>query len=491
MNKRHNKGFTLVEIIVSITLLAIIALFMLPLSIYAIQFAKWNNIKLTAMNLAYSQVEWLKTLDYNNDLGLDAIGYSPKGTVKEDLYLNEPGTNPKIVEGIEYSLLTTISWEDAESTTGEFVVDATKRIDVIVKAKDPIKGVEKSYSVMGSLVAFEGERTPTVFAPLRIRAITGENFSEPAKGVKIYAKRGASVAEWGRTDDEGKAYFTVLTKNLVYDVAPEEWERSPYMMTRPIGKKATYPNMEWNSTEQLKVVNDDEVIEHTFYVDYPGYIELPDYDEIASATKLHINPINTNPPEGVVWVLDLDINLTNLKDKMIWRAWEYEYKITREYRESGINYTDEYFFVYPDTGKLWNNKFPYVKDNITNLPLMLGFGLKDGKYIKNPEGKIEKIELEFTSKILTDGSFDLSFAMFEVSGEAVEVNPISNYSAEFWLDPNGRNCVITFSEFEDALKAGTDKLRFEITSPSLEELTNAYGMKLPTDYNYCNLVLKE
>ncbi len=488
MNKKHNKGFTLVEIIVSIALLAMIALFMLPMSIYAIQFAKWNNIKLTAMNLAYSQVEWLKTVKYD-ELGLDSIGYSPDGIVKEDLYLNETGTNPKTIEGVEYSLLTTITWEDAESTTGEFVVDATKRIDVIVKAKDPIRGIERSYSVIGSLVAFEGERTPSVFAPLRIRAITGENFKEPAKGVKIYAKRGGSVAEWGRTDDEGKAYFTVLTKNLLYDVSPEEWERSDYMMTRPIGKTGTSPNMEWNYIEQLKVVSDDEVLEHIFYVDYPGYIILPEYSEIAEKTKVNINPIDTNPPEGVVWDLDLTTNLENLKDRMIWRTWEYEYKITRDFKEGGINYTDEYFFV-DETNKLWNKKFPYVKDNITNLPLKLGFGLKEGKFIKNQEGHIERIELEFTTKISANPEgFGLDFAIFEVIGDVVQVDPISNYTAEFILSNDARKCDIIFSEFESEIS--TDKLRLEIRNLSLEELVNEYGMKLPGDYNYCNLVLKE
>ncbi|HOM43963.1 MAG TPA: type II secretion system protein, partial [Bacillota bacterium] len=84
---RRDKGFTIIETIVSIALLGMIALFLLPLSTYSIQHSRWNNIRLTAMNLAYTQVEWLKTLDYNSELGLDSAGYSPSGTVKENLYL--------------------------------------------------------------------------------------------------------------------------------------------------------------------------------------------------------------------------------------------------------------------------------------------------------------------------------------------------------------------------------------------------------------------
>ncbi|HOE57799.1 MAG TPA: type II secretion system protein, partial [Bacillota bacterium] len=124
---KKNKGSALVEIIVSIALLGIIALFLLPVSIYSVQYSKWNNIKLTAMNLAYTQLEWLKTLDYNTDLGLDETGYSPKGTVKQNLYLNESGSNPKTIEGIEYRLLTSIYWQSATAHTGDFVANATKK----------------------------------------------------------------------------------------------------------------------------------------------------------------------------------------------------------------------------------------------------------------------------------------------------------------------------------------------------------------------------
>lgn len=483
MKKWHNKGFTLVEIIVSITLLAMIALFMLPMSTYAFQFAKWNNIKLTAMNLAYSQVEWLKSLKYD-DLGLDAIGYSPHGTVKEDLFMNEAGTNPKTIEGIDYSFLSTVYWEDAESTTGEFVTEATKKIDVVVKARDPISGVTKTFSVMGSLVAFEGERTPSVMAPLKVFAFTGENLNDPAKNVKLILNKGNSLVAWRRTDDEGKAYFSEPAKNIEYNLFPEEWDKSDLMMTRPIGSSGSYPNENWDYIKKIKITDPDDILEHTFYVDFPGYISLKEYDGIVDSTKLYINPNDVVQPEGETWDLDLNINLTNLKNRMIWRAWNYDCEITRQYKYNGKNYTDTYYFVEKDSRNLWNKSFPYIKDNITKAELDLAFGLKNGSFTKKDDGTIDTIIFEFTSQISVTEDFILSFQIYEGDNTI----SIGSYEVDtLMLSDDGIKCTVTFVSSSEITE---DKLLLEINEPSLDELINIHGMRLPKDFNYCTLDLK-
>lgn len=471
MGKQHSKGFTLIEIVVSITLLAIIALFMLPMSIYALQFAKWNNIKLTAMNLAYSQVEWLKTLEYK-DLGLDSVGYSPNGIVKEDLYLNESDTNPKTIEGIEYSSLTNIYWESAESTTGDFVANATKKVDVIVKARDPFSGVTKTYSVMGSLIAFEGERIPSDNVPLKIRAITGEDFTEPAKNVKIMVNLGNSMAAWGRTDDEGKVFFTELTKNIEYNVFPSEWGKSKFMMTRPNGSSGSTQNEKWDYIKPIKIV--DDMVEHIFFVDYPGYITLSNYDGIMDDTIVRLNPTNAVPPEGETWDLDIYTNLTNLANRMIWRAWDYEYSIIRKIDET---YEDKYYFVEKDSGNLWKGKFQYKNDDITNLDLELAFGLEEGSFIKN-DGTITAI-IEFTSQITSIEGITFIIFQDENLMDCTDISIIELVA--------GRKYSITFSTTDEITK---DKLKFVIDNPFLETLTNIHGMKIVKDMNGCDLIQK-
>lgn len=475
MAKHYNKGFTLIEVMFSITLLAVIALFILPMSIYGVQFAKWNNIKLTAMNLAYSQVEWLRAeaaKDYDK-LGLDLPGYSPKGIIKEDLYMNEKLTNPKTIGGIEYRLLTNIYWENAGSTTGDFVANATKKVDVIVKAKDPITGVIKTYSVMGSLIAFEGERTPTDNVPLKIRTITGEDFSEPAKNVKVVVNLGNSMAFWGRTDDEGKVFFSELSKNIEYNVFPSEWGKSKFMMIRPNSSSGISPNEKWDYIKPIKIVND--TVELIFFVDYPGYIILDNYDGIMNDTIVLLNPINYVSPEGETWDLDINTSLTNLANRMIWRAWEYEYSITRTI---DANYTDKYYFVEKATGDMWNGKFQYKKDDITNLELELAFGLKDGCFTDNGDGTITA-GIEFTSQM--QDIEDLSFIVFE------DANKINQDVISIIEVAAGRKYNITFSTTSNITK---DKLKFVIDNPSLETLTSIHGMKIVKDLGVCELMRK-
>ena len=214
--------------------------------------------------------------------------------------------------------MTNIYWESAESTTGDFLANATKKVDVIVRAKDPFSGVTKTYSVMGSLIAFEGERIPSDNVPLKIRAITGEDFTEPAKNVKMMVNLGNSMAAWGRTDDEGKVFFTELTKNIEYNVFPSEWEKSKFMMTRPNWSSGSTPNEKWDYIKPIKIV--DDMVEHTFFVDYPGYITLSNYDGIMDDTIVRLNPPMLYLQEET-WDLDIYTNLTNLANRMIWRAW--------------------------------------------------------------------------------------------------------------------------------------------------------------------------
>ena len=116
MNQFNKKGMTLIEVILSITLLGIIAISILPMSMYSVKYAKWDSIKLNALNLANSQIEWLKSYDYEK-LGLNKLGYDPKGEIEEDKYMNEYEIVE--IEGVEYRVYTNIYWVGRKSTTGE------------------------------------------------------------------------------------------------------------------------------------------------------------------------------------------------------------------------------------------------------------------------------------------------------------------------------------------------------------------------------------
>ncbi len=472
MKKQHNRGFTLIEIIVSIALLAIIALFLLPMSMYGIQFSRWNGIKLTAMNLAYSQVEWLRTLDYNDELGLNSIGYSPKGIVEEKLYLNEPGSDPKTIQGIEYKLLTSIYWESAESYNGDFVANAIKKADVTVKARDPISGKEKTYAVTGTLIAFEGERSLTSFIPLKIRVLTGSDFSEGAKNVKVIVNNQSNtMVSWGRTDEKGEVVFTDLA-NAVYKVFPDSWEEGD-MTARPTGKKTNAGKEEWIYEVLLEVGGSaDNSIDQTFYVDYPAYIILTGYaDTLLNSAYCSLNPIY-DPPEGQEADLDLGSSLKDLSSKKIWREWIYEHKIS--FGE------DEYFFVEKDSGNLWNGSFEYKKGAVTKKELKLAYGLKDGNFIKNGDGTIT-LEVGFTTSV--EGIDTMMFSIYQGDDE-VDYSDVAITQA---VSGQYNKYLINL---KTAKNITSDTLSFVIDNKEADTLVNEYGMKLVQDRNYCRLSVK-
>ncbi len=471
--RNNDKGFTLVEIIVSIALLGIIALFMLPMSMYSVQYSRWNNIKLTAMNLAYTQLEWLKTLDYNTDLGIDEIGYSPKGKVKQHLYLNQAGSDPKTIEGIEYRLLTSIYWQGADASTGEFIANATKKADVTVKARNPISGTERSFQVIGTLIAFEGERPPFTYVPLKVRAITGEDFTSPAKNVKIVVNNlSNTLVNWSRTDEAGEAMFTELSNGQYY-VFPQEWEEGD-MMSRPTGTAGPVKDEDWVYQAMVTInATTEDYIEQQFFVDNPAYIKLEGYPDIfMSNTYIKLDPIY-DPPEGDTADYILETSLKKLLTKKIWRYWGYEYSIT--------NGTDNYFFVETDSGNLWNGRFQYIKGSVTTKQLKLAYGLKEGSFKQETDGTLT-LSVEFTSGIKNHNT--LEFSLYDgvnlVGYTDMSITPTTagEYNTKFLIRLKPSAAI-----------TGTT-LRFEVDNKNADTLINSYGMKLVQNGNYCSLIKK-
>jgi len=483
MKRTYNqKGFTLIEVIFSITLLGIIALFILPMAMYGMKFAKWNNIRLTALNLGYSQVEWLKTLDYD-DLGLDITNYSPKGIVKENLYMNEENSSPLEIEGIEYTLKTSIVWEEATSSTNEPVPTATKKINVTVEAKDPFSGMKKEYSVLGSLVARESEREPTYPGHLKIYTFFQEaNFPKKNVMIKVTHNSGALVSTTN-TDGEGRALVGNL-KDGEYIVNPIKWQY-PELMVMPNGVINNISTPKWRTEENILVPkwdknNPPSYPSHSFYVDLPGYIKLLHSNNYPNA-MLTIKPTSGsyNPPEGEpIDHMLLKTSLEKISQTKFWRLWSYEYDITYE--------DEKYFLIEKENGALWDGNF-----NINNIyeasseELLLAFGLKNsGACSKTRDGlnRINEIYIEFTSEIR---SLELLNDMkFSLNDMIVDSTSYTITSAD-----NGKNAKIKIVFDSPSIEFMGNEISFEIID--FNSLENNYGMKLAKDLNKCTLKLIE
>lgn len=485
MAKQHNKGFTLIEVMLSITLLAMIALFMLPISVQSLRFSKWNNIKLTAMNLAYSQVEYLKAeaaKDYDK-LGIDSLGYSPKGIIKEDLYMNELGTNPITIEGIQYKFLTSIYWESARASNGEFVANAMKKADVIVKAKDPFSGIEKEYSVIGTLISDEGERTPTDNVPLKVIVIKGEDFNNPVKNVKVVVNNiDDKLVNWGMTDELGVVLFSELEKDTTYRVLPEKWDRGD-MIGRPNGIAGSFPNQSYIYYKEAKVESLTNPTEVVLHVDFHGYISLKSdleetiFNEILENSKLTLKPYYTAYDENNV-NLELETKLNSLGNLKLWRIWKYTHEI-----KCGSN---TYYFLDKETNEQWDGTFEYIEEKPTIKELYLGFGVNEGKKatVTHINGKIYRIEIEFTSEIDDDCLKQIQFLIKTKNDE--EIN--EQFKSIKKSDIN-RNKIEIIVETTGQISAPGQETKLYIVNP--EELKDINGIKIIQNEVYFELSSKK
>lgn len=471
MKKISTKGFTLIEVILSILLLGIITISVLPMAIHSVKYTKWNNIRLTSLNLAYSQVEWLKTLDYD-DLGLDITGYSPKGIVQDNYYMNN--TNTVIIQGVEYEIQTGIYWENADSITGEPVLQAMKKIDVVVEAKDSFTGEIREFSVLGSLVSREGERIPTKPGHVKVYvSLRGDN--EAIKNVRVGLGSLSPTTWYANTDDNGIALIGDL-QNGIYKVQPTKW-RNQDMMVMPNGVNDT--NSNWKLDKEVTVPkwdkdNRPEYPEVSFKVDLPGFIKLPINNKYPGSTRIEIKPTSSSytPPEGQD---DNDILLRTSIDKlnkiMFWRLWSYDYSIT--------NGEERYYFVKVDTGNLWDGRFDIDNlDKPTNEELELAFGLENNSTFKTVDSgtnQVTEIIIKFSSQVKSIE--DIEFAL---NGEIIDRR---NYSIT--QEVPGKNNAFRILVNSTVNISGST---VDLQVINIEDIVNNYGMRLSRDLNRCTLV---
>lgn len=397
---RNNRGFTLVEIILALALIGSITIGILPMFTFGIHGSINGKRKFVATNIATSQIEWLKTLDYNSELGLAKKNYKPYGIVDESLFMNKTGSNPLIIDGTEYKIRTKIYWEAAKSYTQQEIVNATKKVEVTVFAINPINKSETKYAMAQTLFSFEGQRDPSKPGNLKIYSL--RHLDKPQRGVCIEAL--GPLVQYAYTDASGKAILSELLPGN-YTVTPKSWGVGE-MMIRPLGVTGVFPNQSWKENLDLVVpiwdpINNPTYPEHTFFVDFPARLQLPRNYIFPEGAKIMVKPSSESftIPEGehedfMTLTLPLNkINTTNL-----WWDWQYIYSV--------IDGEDQYLITDKDTSREWDGRFKKpisqasIQDIILNIPLADTGNLS---FINNEEsGKKRElivVELEFGARV--------------------------------------------------------------------------------------------
>ncbi|MFA7412196.1 MAG: prepilin-type N-terminal cleavage/methylation domain-containing protein [Tissierellaceae bacterium] len=405
MKKR--KGMTFIEVLVSILLLGIISISILPMVTYSVKFTKWNNIRLNALNLAYTQVEWIKSLDFDK-IGIDIEGYSPFGIVDQDKYMDRE--HEPVIADTRYSIFTNIYWQGETSTTGEPVPQAIKKVDVTVEAMDLSSGKQKEYAVLGTLITREGERVFSEPGSVEI-FVYMRSPNNPEKSIKVGMGLNKTLSHFTNTDDDGRALFAGYSQGTYY-VEPLSLKNKEIVVL-PDGVEGQSGSQNWRAYRQISIPkwnkdNPPTYPSESFLVDFPGYIEVLDISNDAKNFEIVIKPTGDSymPNEGEdADHMSLKLKLKDIQGIKFWRMWKYEYHIKDN--------DNIYFLEGEENQEIWDGVFSlYDLDKPSLEKMKLVFAITELDYQINEDGGIESITLGFSSGLGIQNDL-----RFEINGE--------------------------------------------------------------------------
>lgn len=467
---------------------------------FSVKNATNNSTKLTALNLAYGQVEWVKSLKYD-DIGIDEKEHPVEGIVKNNLYMNEDGSDPKVIEGIEYRIRTSIYWDADKSITKEPVPKARKKIDVYVEALNPITRKTNEYSVLETLITFEGERDPIIPGYMNIYAYYQSSTSQALQNVKIETKTELGASEmFVYTDREGKAIVVDLSEGN-YLIKPTNYSKIPDFMTMPT--KVTADKKNWDIEKKVEVPkwnksNPPTYPNHTFLLDYPAKIKFKDISKYPVDLVIPLYPSLTRGTYSledgkVIADVTLKPRIDEIEKIKFWRLWTYDWGEKDSVSgEIFIDYNGERFYLSEyinDEIKEWDGVFDTTKKETVVDELLLTYGLKSEGKILKIDGKLA-IEVEFTSRLKSLEEFEIELESDTVTIAIPKRIDDNNQVYSISYNPEKNKMMINFKtgfkleDFIDINKSWNLKL----TGNRAIEAENNFGMRLAPYKNESKLI---
>ncbi|HHY94534.1 MAG TPA: type II secretion system protein, partial [Firmicutes bacterium] len=250
------RGFSLVELLVALTILLIASVAFVPLFVYVAEASDANQAKLVATNLTNSVVEQIRSLPYE---GVGTVGGNPAGAI--------PHERTQTIEGRRYTIRTDIWWvndpSDDDASGNDPIPYDYKRVKVTVTARGLFAGSVTTSQDIRTLVALEGEEE--VFPGGNVlaqvfrgwRTTPGEEI--PVEGVRIDLTGGPSALQTLWTDERGQALFAILQEGdytVTADASPQG------MMIHPL------------QVEQTATVSEAMTTQATFEAERPCHLAL-------------------------------------------------------------------------------------------------------------------------------------------------------------------------------------------------------------------------
>ncbi|WP_352404755.1 prepilin-type N-terminal cleavage/methylation domain-containing protein [Sporanaerobacter acetigenes] len=442
INCKNNRGMSLVEVIISIALIGIIAISILSMFVFSSKSNKKNEIKMNAMNIAYSQMEWIKGLKYED------IGYKPNGIIEKNKYMNEKEIIT--INGIEYTIKTIISWEKANSLLQGELGKAIKKVEVTVYLKN--KKIE--CATLDTLITYEHEGEPQEPGNLYVYVFMKSN-DTPVPYIEIKLENfnekeitdGEGLATFGDLSDGEYTIIPEANKNIMFE--PTEVVDNNYFTSRTV-------NINKNSKEEK------------FYGEYPVFLEvdvnnLCDMDDLCIC--LQPDEHSVAPPENsdLNEYMKIRRTLDNINDTKLWWKWIYKYEVFQQ------NTENKYFLIDKNSDELWNDTFEEPDDGNNKKEVYLGAGLNSESNVQMFEesGKI-KIKLKFSAPL----------SGFENMKLKLNDNSIDDY--DYVVDDISKDIIIEIDDKDNKFEINDNSV-IEITNP--EVLMDKHGIKLAQKLN--------
>ena len=375
---KNSKGISLIEVIVSIALIGIISISILPLFVFSNKTNKTNEIKMNALNLAYSQMEWIKGKKYE-DIEI-AENETEIEKIFKDKYMNED-ENP-VINNIEYIVRTNVSWEKANSITDGKIVSALKKVDVAVYAIDIFENEEKEHVAIDTLITYERARDYELLEYIKVFTYL-ENNSTPMKYVKVKLQPNGEIRY---TDKDGSVIFGKLQSGQ-YIISPREWE-----LSEVIFKPTRVEDNEYITERNITIEEKEENEPIEFIGEKPAYLKI----------------LNTHYPNYTInlWPNDETIGesmrvqnkLSDLEKRKLWRRWTYTYEIS--------NGENKYYLSDEKLENEWDGKFqlPNDKKSVDRVYLSVYMNENTNLFKQKIDNKdIYIAEINFSSPL---GDFD-------------------------------------------------------------------------------------
>lgn len=302
-------GMTLIEILVSMTLLVIAAVSILPVMSMTLRNYAFNHMRAIAQDLATARMDEIRTLPYEVRIGTGGTGVinanAPQvGTVAGNPAGLLPQTTTQRVGNVDFTIKTQVSWV-IETALGVSYTTGTKKAVVTVSATNPLSGNTHDFARLETLISKEGEKTmvaagnilvsvykemqPQGAIPVTITKLTSTPTGSPPAGSQQNALTDA---------DDGSVIFGELPIGATYSV--NLTSGSPFMV-EPFGVKdpptSSTPSvlMTWKAPEKVITESDVPV---NLNINYPVYLTLNLLEED------QITPVNTSD----IWVSVLPVS---------------------------------------------------------------------------------------------------------------------------------------------------------------------------------------